>query len=71
MPEGDRLEQGATYVDLHEAHARPFTATANMTAGPKNRYIPKVDTDYVLWNRLTGVTNLERLDEADDGATTR
>lgn len=69
MPEGSRLEQGATYVDLYDQNAQPFTATANMTAGPNNLFVPKSDTDYTLWNRLIGVTNPERLDEADEGAT--
>lgn len=69
MPEGSRLEQGATYVDLYDQNARPFTATANIAAGPDNLFVPKSDTDYTLWNRLIGVTNPERLDEADEGTT--
>lgn len=69
MPEGSRLEQGATYVDLYDQNAQPFSAMGDMAAGPDNLYVPKSDTDYVLWNRLTGVTNPERLDEANEGAS--
>lgn len=69
MPQGSRLEQGATYVDLYDQNAQPFTAMGEMTAGPDNLYVPKADTDYILWNRLTGVTNPERLDEANEGTT--
>ena len=63
MPEGARLEQGATYLDLNDSRRRPFTATADMSAGPDNYYVPKKAIDYQLWNRLTGVQNPERLGE--------
>jgi hypothetical protein len=66
MPEGSRLEQGATYIDLNDPERRPFTALANMSAGPDNLYVPKSEVDYVLWNRLIGVQNPERLDLADE-----
>jgi hypothetical protein len=61
--EGARLEQGARYLDLRHPERGEFVALANMVAGPDNYYVPKKDTDYVLWNRLIGVTNPERLDE--------
>jgi len=64
LPTGSRLEQGATYIDLAQPNPREFTAMGDMTAGPGNRYVPKTEVGYVLWNRLTGVTNPERLDEA-------
>ena len=51
---GTRLEQGSTYVDLNDADRRPFTAGGGQEAGPGNRYVAKRDTDYELWNRLTG-----------------
>lgn len=63
---GDRLEQGATYLDLRAPSRQPFTATGNIQAGPENLFVPKSQVDYVLWNRLTGVDNPERLDQADD-----
>ena len=64
------LEQGATYLDLANPNARPFKALGGMTAGPDNLYIPKDEVDYLLWNRLTGVSTPERLDQStgDTGA---
>ena len=61
VAEGTRLEQGATYVDLHDPHRREFTATGDMTAGPDNWYVPKDAVDHQLWNRLIGIENPERL----------
>jgi hypothetical protein len=58
---GTRLEQGATYVDLNDPDTREFTATGDMEAGPTNRYVPKSEVDYQLWNRLIGVDNPERV----------
>jgi len=66
MPQGSRLEQGATYIDLKDPERRGFTAMGNMEAGPDNWYVPKTEVDYQLWNRLTGVQNPERLGEASD-----
>ena len=61
---GTRLEQGATYIDLHDPQRREFTATADMEAGRDNWYVAKHDVDYELWNRLIGIKNPERLYEA-------
>lgn len=68
MPEGGRLEQGATFINLRDPtpNPKPFKALAGMTAEPRDIYIPKNDTPYVLWNRLIGVSNPERLDEASE-----
>ena len=66
LPEGTQLEQGATYIDLRDPDAQAFTAKGAMVAGPDNLYIPKSDVDHVLWNRLIGVTNPERLDRSDE-----
>ncbi|MFI5273804.1 MAG: hypothetical protein ACHQ4H_12295 [Ktedonobacterales bacterium] len=63
LPAGARLEQGATYLDASEPVIAEFTALANMIAGPRNLYVPKKDTDYLLWNQLLGVENPARLDE--------
>jgi hypothetical protein len=65
LPTGSRLEQGATYIDLNAPGpvCTEFTATGDMIAGPTNLYVPKDSVGYVLWNRLRGVTNPERLDE--------
>ncbi len=65
VTQGSRLEQGATYIDLRRLEQGEFTATASMIAGPDNLYVPKKDTGYVLWNRLTQVSNSQRLDEKE------
>ena len=61
LPEGARLEQGATYVDLRDPQRREFKATGDMVADRDHWYVPKDAVDYELWNRLIGVTNPERL----------
>jgi hypothetical protein len=61
LPEGSRLEQGATYIDLKDPERREFTATGDMEAGPDNWYVAKKDVHYNLWNLLIGVDNPERL----------
>jgi len=65
LPEESRLEQGATYVDLADPARRAFTATGDVHVRPGAYYVPKHEVDYVLWNRLIGVTNPERLDEGN------
>lgn len=66
LPEGARLEQGATYLDAAEPIPAEFTnPSGDFTAGPHNLYVPKKDTDYLLWNKLLGigVSNPERVDK--------
>ena len=41
VPEGTRLEQGATYFDLRHPDQDEFVAMGNMVAGPDNSYISK------------------------------
>jgi hypothetical protein len=60
VPEGSRLEQNATYIDLMAATPHEFTATGNMEAGRGHRYVPKSEVPYELWNRLLGVKNVIR-----------
>ncbi|AFZ23611.1 hypothetical protein Cylst_1321 [Cylindrospermum stagnale PCC 7417] len=66
LPPGSRLEQGAKYIDLNDSERHEFTAMGGMEAGPDNWYVPKTEIDYLLWNRLTGVQNPERLGKASD-----
>ena len=66
LPSGSRLEQGATYIDLRDSERKQFTAMGSMEAGEDNWYVPKTEIDYLLWNRLTGVQNPERLGEASE-----
>ena len=54
VPEGTRLQQGATYVDLRASRTQEFTARADMVAGPDNAYAPKDRVPYEIWNRLIG-----------------
>jgi hypothetical protein len=61
LPEGARLEQGATYFDLNHPERGEITATGEMTAGPDNWYAAKDSMHYNLWNLLIGVDNPDRL----------
>ena len=66
LAQGTRLRQGATYVDLQTPDRQEFTATGDIEAGRDNWFVPKSEVDYQVWNRLIGVTNPERLGEADE-----
>ena len=66
VPEGQRLEQGAKYIDLAHLEQGEFVALADMIAEPGHYYVPKKETAYALWNRLNQVENPIRLDEASD-----
>jgi hypothetical protein len=54
VPEGSRLQQGATYVNLTDQSLQEFTATAEITASPGDAYAPKDRVPYEIWNRLIG-----------------
>ena len=54
VPDGEHLQQGATYVDLYEQPRREFTARGDMSAQPGNAYVPKDRVPYQVWNRLIG-----------------
>ncbi len=60
MPEGSRLEEGATYLDLADPVPTEITAHGVMEAGKDHRYVAKTEVDYELWNRLRGITDPER-----------
>jgi len=68
LPVGSRLEQGAKYIDLQHLEQGEVVATADMVADEDHYYVPKKETDYILWNRLNQVDNPVRLDES--GPTT-
>lgn len=61
LPEGARLQQGGTYIDLNDLDKGEFRATGDMQAGPNNYYVPKDEVHYNLWNLLIGVNTPERL----------
>jgi hypothetical protein len=69
LPQGTRLQQGATYIDLHNLEQGEFTATGDMAAAPDNWFIAKKDVPYHLWNILLGIDNEARLaDSSDQGS---
>ena len=54
VPEGMRLQQGATYIDLRDAHPEEFTAQGKETASEDHRYVAKDEVPYPIWNHLIG-----------------
>ena len=54
LPEGERLRQGATYIDLLSDSPEEFTAMGGMVAGEGHLYIPKDEVPYTLWILLIG-----------------
>ena len=66
LRQGTQLEQGAIYIDLAAPRREEFKALGNMTADQGRALVPKSQVDYPLWNRLIGVTNPERLNQADE-----
>jgi hypothetical protein len=63
LPAGTHLEQGAKYIDLAHLEQGEFAATSDMVAEVDNYYVPKKETDYLLWNRLNQIDTPARLDE--------
>jgi hypothetical protein len=61
LPPGQRLQQGATYLDLADPGREEFTATGEMSADQGSWVVAKSQTPYALWNRLRGVDDPERL----------
>ena len=62
-PEGYRLREGSTYVNLRDPDLKPFVATGGMQVEPGDAIAPKSATDYLVWNRIVGVETPERLDQ--------
>ena len=62
VPRGNRLKQGAVYLDLRKPASGSFQATAEMTAGPENLYVPKAEVAYEYWNRLIETLCPDRTD---------
>ena len=60
IAEGERLQQGSTYLDLRDPERGEFTAMGGMVAGGENAYVPKDRVPYPTWNRLRGVDDPER-----------
>ena len=60
LPEGARLEQNATYLDIASLQAEEFTATGDMTAEEGQCLVAKSSVPYEIWNRLRGVDDVRR-----------
>ena len=54
LPNGARLQQGATYIDLADAPPREITAMGGDSVEPGHFIVPKDQVPYELWNRLIG-----------------
>lgn len=62
---GQRLEQGAVYLDLRNPASGPVTAPAEMIAAEGNLYVAKAETPYEYWNRLIeGIDNWVKCTQA-------
>lgn len=62
LKSGTRLQQGATYINLNDPLRKEFTGMADMSVEENNYIVPKSEVPYMLWNRLIGVENSERLE---------
>jgi hypothetical protein len=60
LPEGQRLQQGATYLDLRDPERGEFTATGDMSADAECAYVAKDQVPYPTWNKLRGIRDPER-----------
>jgi hypothetical protein len=65
VPTGDRLKQGAVYLDLLSPDEGELKARGDQEAGPEQLYVAKSEVDYQLWNRLIGVDNPIRTGEIE------
>lgn len=54
VPEGQRLQAGATYLDLAHESPRAFTATSEEEATADHLFVAKKDVAYEIWNHLVG-----------------
>ncbi len=68
VPVGVKLEQGAKYIDLNDPDRLEIIAsgenpvTPHLEAQANQKLVPKSQTDYELWDKLTGKG--ERVDAA-------
>ncbi|HEX2205823.1 MAG TPA: hypothetical protein VHG91_21090 [Longimicrobium sp.] len=60
LPEGERLQQGGTYLDLRDRGRGEITATGDMAAGRGNAYVAKDQVSYDTWNKLRGIDDPRR-----------
>ena len=67
VPVGDKLKQGAVYLDLRSPAPVPFTATGEVMAEDINYYVPKAEIPYEQWNRLVEVFGPAAMGETTKG----
>ncbi len=63
---GERLQQGALYLDLRDLPRGPITATGAMAADGDHLYVAKPAVPYELWNRLLAGAGAAAAKPADD-----
>jgi hypothetical protein len=54
LPEGTRLQQGATYVDLAAPRREEVKYNAGKQVEANELFVPKDRVPYWIWNRLIG-----------------
>ncbi len=57
LAHGEKLEQGAIYLDLSALDKGAFTSQGGLDAQDPHRYVPKKLCGYELWNKLAGETH--------------
>jgi len=57
---GERLEEGATYVDLRDPLREPFTARGDIEVEEGSLYIPKQEVAFEHWRRIVDPDEPER-----------
>ena len=61
LREGERLQQGATYLDLLHPDEGEIRPSGDMVAETGSAYVPRDQVAYPTWNRLRGVDDPQRL----------
>jgi len=57
LAHGEKLEQGAVYLDLSDLEKGAFTSQGGLDVQDPHLYVAKKACDYELWNKLTGETH--------------
>lgn len=60
LPEGERLQQGGTYLNLREPRRGEIQATGDMRASSGDAFVTEDRVPYPTWNRLRGIDDPER-----------
>lgn len=60
VPQGERLQQGGTYLDLRNPRRGEFTAMGDVAAENGTAYVAKDQVPYTTWNKLRGIDDPRR-----------